>query len=152
MNFGPINQRGGEKRLNVIFSRARMHMAVVSSIRHPDITNDYNDGANCLRNFLEYAAACSVGDAATARRVLQSAPGLGEAQGTSSVDQNDSVQAQLADALRERGLQVEVGVGQSAFRLPLAVRRPDETAHAGIGRGSKLRTIFAIYRISLNPA
>ena len=23
MNFGPINQRGGEKRLNVIFSRAR---------------------------------------------------------------------------------------------------------------------------------
>ena len=34
MNFGPINQRGGEKRLNVIFTRARHHMAVVSSIRH----------------------------------------------------------------------------------------------------------------------
>src|SRR5262249_2860690 len=40
MNFGPINQRGGEKRLNVIFSRARHHMAVVSSIRHTAITND----------------------------------------------------------------------------------------------------------------
>lgn len=26
MNFGPINQRGGDKRLNVIFSRARHHM------------------------------------------------------------------------------------------------------------------------------
>ena len=34
MNFGPINQRGGEKRLNVIFSRAEHHMAIVSSIRH----------------------------------------------------------------------------------------------------------------------
>ncbi|EEF59341.1 AAA domain-containing protein [Pedosphaera parvula] len=34
MNFGPINQRGGEKRLNVIFSRAKHHMAVISSIRH----------------------------------------------------------------------------------------------------------------------
>ena len=56
-----------EKRLNVIFSRARMHMAVVSSIRHGDITNDYNDGANCLRNFLEYAAACSAGESAKAR-------------------------------------------------------------------------------------
>src|SRR5262249_26223895 len=41
MNFGPINQRGGEKRLNVIFSRARHHMVVVSSIRHQAITNDY---------------------------------------------------------------------------------------------------------------
>ncbi len=31
MNFGPINQDGGEKRLNVIFSRAREHMALVSA-------------------------------------------------------------------------------------------------------------------------
>ena len=28
MNFGPINQTGGEKRLNVAFSRAKQHMAV----------------------------------------------------------------------------------------------------------------------------
>ena len=34
MNFGPINQSGGERRLNVAFSRARHHMGVVSSIRH----------------------------------------------------------------------------------------------------------------------
>ena len=34
MNFGPINQRGGEKRLNVAFSRAKHHMCLVSSIRH----------------------------------------------------------------------------------------------------------------------
>ena len=33
MNFGPINQSGGEKRLNVAFSRAKQFMAVVSSIR-----------------------------------------------------------------------------------------------------------------------
>ena len=59
MNFGPINQRGGEKRLNVIFSRAKHHMAVVSSIRHDDITNDHNDGANSLKNFLQYAEATS---------------------------------------------------------------------------------------------
>lgn len=43
MNFGPINRKGGEKRLNVIFSRAKKHMAVISSIRHFHITNDYND-------------------------------------------------------------------------------------------------------------
>src|SRR6185295_3517040 len=104
MNFGPINQRGGEKRLNVIFSRARQHMAVVSSIRHFDITNDYNDGANCLRNFLEYAAACSVGDLTTARRVLQSNAFGGPPRPAAGAA--DPVVRQLAAALQERGLLV----------------------------------------------
>ena len=44
MNFGPINQRGGEKRLNVIFSRARKRMAIVSSIEADAITNN-TDGS-----------------------------------------------------------------------------------------------------------
>jgi predicted DNA-binding WGR domain protein len=130
MNFGPINQRGGEKRLNVIFSRARMHMAVISSIRHFDIKNEYNDGANCLRHFLEYAAACSIGDAVTARRVLQSSNGLLGTPSPRDEGRRDTVTTQLADALRVRGLLVETQVGQSTFRLPLAVRRPNETAHA----------------------
>ena len=69
MNFGPINQRGGEKRLNVIFSRAKHHMAVVSSIRHHAITNDFNDGANSLKNFLQYAEAVSKGEALTRKAV-----------------------------------------------------------------------------------
>jgi predicted DNA-binding WGR domain protein len=127
MNFGPINQRGGEKRLNVIFSRARRHMAVVSSIRHFDITNDYNDGASCLRNFLEYSAACSGGDASTARRVLAGANPLGSARHTANA--TDPVATQLAAALREKGLHVECDVGQSTFRLPLAVRRRANDAH-----------------------
>jgi predicted DNA-binding WGR domain protein len=127
MNFGPINQRGGEKRLNVIFSRARRHMAVISSIRHFDITNDYNDGAACLRNFLEYAAACSIGDLATARRVLHASNPLGTPRVTGA--EVDPVVTQLAAALRERGLQVDCDVGQSTFRLPLAVRRKAGDAH-----------------------
>ncbi|GAA0963876.1 WGR domain-containing protein [Kribbella koreensis] len=59
MNFGPINTSGGEKRLNVIFSRARQHMVIVSSIDPEAITNTYNDGANTLRRFLTYANAVS---------------------------------------------------------------------------------------------
>jgi len=49
MNFGPVNKRGGEKRLNVLFSRARMHTAVTASIRFEHITNEYNEGASYLR-------------------------------------------------------------------------------------------------------
>ena len=63
MNFGPINQNGGEKRLNVIFSRAKRHMMVVSSIDGAQITNTYNMGANALRKYLTYAQAASLGDA-----------------------------------------------------------------------------------------
>lgn len=72
MNFGPINKRGGEKRLNVIFARARRHLAVVSSIDDTHITNDYNDGANTLRCYLRYAAALSRGDEVDARAALRS--------------------------------------------------------------------------------
>ncbi|HEY3001069.1 MAG TPA: AAA domain-containing protein, partial [Kribbellaceae bacterium] len=70
MNFGPINTSGGEKRLNVIFSRARQHMVVVSSIEPDAITNTYNDGANTLRRFLTYATAVSRGDTPAAKAAL----------------------------------------------------------------------------------
>src|SRR5262249_19131747 len=120
MNFGPINQRGGEKRLNVIFSRAKHHMAIVSSIRHADITNDYNDGANSLRNFLQYAEAVSKGDVATARRVLESLNPLSR-KALAPSSKGDAVVEQLAAALRARGYSVDLNVGQSRFRCDLAV-------------------------------
>ena len=128
MNFGPINQRGGEKRLNVIFSRARKHMAVVSSIKHFDITNDFNDGANCLRNFLEYSAAASAGDGTTARRVLQAANPLGPSR--AGAVPSDIVATQIAAALTAQGWTVEKEVGHSTFRLPLAVRRADDDRYS----------------------
>jgi predicted DNA-binding WGR domain protein len=121
MNFGPINQRGGEKRLNVIFSRAKHHMALVSSIRHHDVTNDYNDGANSLKNFLQYAEAVSKGDAATARRVLENLNPLSR-QALAPLNTGDAVVEQLATALRARGHVVDINVGQSKFRCDLAVR------------------------------
>jgi len=121
MNFGPINQRGGEKRLNVIFSRARHHMAVVSTIRHEAITNDHNEGAAALKNFLRYAECLSRGDANTARRVLE---GMNPLTRGSAVRQAraDDVTAQIAAALRARGHAVDEQVGQSRFRCDLAVR------------------------------
>ncbi|HJY75869.1 MAG TPA: WGR domain-containing protein [Burkholderiales bacterium] len=121
MNFGPINQRGGEKRLNVIFSRARHHMAVVSSIRHTAITNDYNDGAAALKNFLRYAECASRGDLATARAVLEGLNPLSR-KALAPRTGHDAVVAQLAAALRARGLDVDEQVGQSRFRCDLAVR------------------------------
>ncbi len=132
MNFGPINQRGGEKRLNVIFSRAKHHMAIVSSIRHQEITNDYNDGANSLKNFLHYAEAVSKGDDAGARRVLENLNPLSR-KALAPLSRGDAVVDQLAAALRERGYCVDLNVGQSRFRCDLAVRsKPNGLYELGI--------------------
>ncbi len=120
MNFGPINQRGGEKRLNVIFSRTRHHMVVVSSIRHDQITNDHNDGANALKNFLQYAEATSNGDIAQARRVLEKLNPLAR-KALAPVNTGDAVVAALAIALESRGYAVDRDLGQSRFRCDLAV-------------------------------
>jgi hypothetical protein len=123
MNFGPINKTGGEKRLNVIFSRAKHHIAVVSSIAWTAITNEYNDGANCLRNYLRYAEALSQGASDQARLALHSyATREGRLDGYSETP----LETQLAQALRARGYEVDLGVGTSEFRCNLGLRRPGE--------------------------
>ncbi len=124
MNFGPINQNGGERRLNVAFSRAKKHMALVTSIRHDAITNDYNDGARALKNYLRYAEACSNGDEASARRVLWE---INPTKGTSAREMpTNVVMVQLATRLTKRGYEVDTNVGQSGFRCDLAVRARGE--------------------------
>jgi hypothetical protein len=128
MNFGPINKAGGERRLNVVFSRARRHMVVVSSIRHTAITNEYNDGANCLRRYLEYAAAMSGGDGAGAGRVLDACcPARRQSAGAGPA-QDPAVLA-LAAALRGRGYEVDVDVGASHLRCDVAIRRRGAPAY-----------------------
>jgi len=54
MNFGPINKEGGGNRLNVVFSRSKKNMMIVSSIKHHDIDSS-NEGALLLKDFLNYA-------------------------------------------------------------------------------------------------
>jgi hypothetical protein len=127
MNFGPINKRGGEKRLNVIFSRARRHLAVVSSIDDTHITNDYNDGANTLRCYLRYSAALSQGDEVAARAALR-AVSRGSDERASAASEDAAARA-IAAALRARGWRVSEAVGGSRFRCDLAVRGEDDAEH-----------------------
>ncbi|WP_242167706.1 MULTISPECIES: WGR domain-containing protein [unclassified Pseudomonas] len=120
MNFGPINQRGGEKRLNVIFSRARKRMAIVSSIEADAITNTHNDGAAALRAFLQFAQASASGDAPRSQGILANLnPGAKQSFAVSLP--KDSLRSALAAALRKRGHAVQEYVGRSQFRCDLAI-------------------------------
>lgn len=71
MHFGPVNQKGGEKRLNVLFTRAKKRVVVVSSIRDTDITNDHNEGPLHLKQYLRYAEWMCTGETARAAEFLQ---------------------------------------------------------------------------------
>jgi predicted DNA-binding WGR domain protein len=129
MNFGPINMACGEKRLNVAFSRAKHHMAVVSSIHFSDITNDFNEGAACFKNYLRYAEAVSEGRSDAASRVLHGLCRWHGAQQQEAEVARDAVSEQLAAVLVRNGLLVDRGVGQSHFRCDLAARRPGEATY-----------------------
>ena len=56
--FGPLSQAGGERRLNVLFTRARSRIDVFSSMRANDVrpSPGAHRGPHILRNYLEYAA------------------------------------------------------------------------------------------------
>ena len=55
--FGPINNEGGERRLNVAITRARARMTIVSSFSALDMDPDRlrSDGAQMLSRYLAYA-------------------------------------------------------------------------------------------------
>jgi hypothetical protein len=126
MNFGPINQEGGEKRLNVIFSRAKHHVAVVASIDPAHITIDYNKGANALKRYLMYARAASVGDLAGMRDAVAVYPGAEHVELASRLA--DPLADLVADVIVGEGRGVARGLGQSTVRCDVAVREPGASA------------------------
>ena len=107
--FGPINRDGGERRLNVAVTRARMSMTVVHSLRAEDITSG-QPGARQLRRYLEYVR--------NPERAFESEiTGVGEPE-------SPFEEAVLA-ALRQRGHRVDAQVGVSGYRIDLAIRSED---------------------------
>ncbi len=114
MNFGPLNNLGGERRLNVAVTRARATMHVFSSLRPEDINLNRTKarGAADLRHFLECA---SLGAAAYFRG---QSPGEAEKQ-------KHQLAGIIARRLEERGWRCLTSVGVSDFRLDIAVEQPE---------------------------
>ncbi len=121
MNFGPINKKGGEKRLNVIFSRAKKHMAVISSIKYHNITNEYNEGANYFRRFLQYAENVSSGNMGIARSILDSL--VVNKRNSTTGPAVTIVLKEIKQQLEKLGYEVDAQVGQSGFKCSLAVKK-----------------------------
>jgi hypothetical protein len=111
LNFGPLNQVGGERRLNVAITRARRQVIVFSSFDPEDLRAEEtsSQGIKDLRAYLELARS---GSGST----------LGASPRSPAADRHRD---EIAAALRDRGLSVHTNVGLSEFTLDLAVGVPD---------------------------
>ena len=115
LNFGPINQNGGQKRLNVAVTRARSEMCVFSAIRGNmiDLSRTNSKGVECLKYFLEYAERGKDMLAISNTDIGRTDEGIGQ---------------QLARELKDRGIACESNVGVSDFKIDVAIvdpRNPD---------------------------
>lgn len=116
-NFGPINNEGGERRLNVLISRAKERCEVFSSLTADDIDiSSRRAGVVALKRFLQFAE-----------------------KGYLDVPERDSktfdsdFEESVANFVVGRGYQVHLQVGMAGFYIDLGVLSPQNTARYLLG-------------------
>ena len=110
--FGPLNQRGGERRLNVAVTRARSRIGVISSFSSADMDPARLNaaGAKMLRGYLRYAESGGAD--------------LGER--TRDRDPLNPFEADVYNHLSAAGLALECQVGCSGYWIDFAAKHPTQ--------------------------
>lgn len=118
MRFGPVSADGGERRLNVLISRAKQRCEVFSSITADDIDLERGKGKGvaALKVFLQYAA--------TGQLTLA---------GISGRDLESPLEEDVYEALTAQGLQVQTQIGIAGFFIDLAVVDPEQPGRYLLG-------------------
>jgi hypothetical protein len=121
--FGLLNQAGGENRLNVAVSRARQKIYIVCSFMPGDlrVADTLHPGPRLLQQYLAYGYAVSQGQRPA--ELMQSSP----------APEPGVIAAWLAAALTQRGYQVVHALGDTRWRLDMAVRDPADPAQFKLG-------------------
>jgi very-short-patch-repair endonuclease len=109
MNFGPLNLDGGERRLNVLITRARLRCEVFTNLKAEDLDLSRTNarGVKALKLFLHYAET-----------------GRLDLAGPSGRPSGSPFEDAVKDALTARGYQVEPQVGAAGFFIDLALVDP----------------------------
>ena len=110
MNFGPVNQAGGERRLNVAFTRARQRLELISSLTTADFGLGLSPNVALLRKYFDYA------ENGIAALVSDLSVEGGEPE--------SPFEEEVAATIRGWGYDVVSQVGQSGYRIDMAVRDP----------------------------
>ena len=111
MHFGPLNLDGGERRLNVLVTRARYKIELISAIRYVDFDLDKTNsrGVALLKQYLEYAERGEVALLSNTQTEID--------------DHFDSpFEEAVCQELRKAGLAIKTQVGCSGYKIDMAVR------------------------------
>ncbi len=114
MNFGPMNQEGGPRRLNVAITRARNEMHVYSSMQPEDIDLSRTKafGVRDMKRFMDFAK--------------RGRKAIGESIERPLGTFDSEFEEQVAARLEERDWTVHSQIGVSGFRIDLGVVHPDK--------------------------
>jgi very-short-patch-repair endonuclease len=109
MSFGPLNAEGGERRLNVLITRARERLEVFSGLRADDIDLERarSAGVAAFRVFLQYAERGVLDVAQQSGREIES-----------------PFEQQVMQMLQREGWEVHAQVGIAGFFIDLAIVDP----------------------------
>jgi hypothetical protein len=110
MTFGPVNGEGGERRLNVLFSRARVRCEVFASFEPGDIdpSRVSREGPRVLKRFLDYAKT-----------------GIIDVRAPTGLGADSPFEADVAAVIADLGFLADPQVGSAGFRIDIGVRHPD---------------------------
>jgi very-short-patch-repair endonuclease len=108
------NVQGGERRLNVLFTRARVRCEVFVSFGPGDINLERATGVGprVLKRFLQYAET-----------------GIPQESLKTGADFDSPFEAAVAETVESLGYKVEPQVGSAGFKIDLAVRDPAMPGH-----------------------
>lgn len=117
-NFGALNKEGGERRLNVLITRARYRCVVFSNFRAADLAVESTTprGVQILKQFLTYAETGQIPCTTTPLE-----------------DTESPFEEEVRRFLEENGFQVHPQVGCAGFRIDLAIVDPEHQGEYVVG-------------------
>lgn len=110
--FGPINNPGGHRRLNVLFTRAKKLIKLYTSLKPSDVCSDTSgsEGQRALRGYLEYAFSKNLETTTMAPNKKQS---------------DSPFEDQIIAMVESMGCEAVPQVGVSGYYIDIGVKHPD---------------------------
>ena len=106
-NFGPINNKGGQRRLNVLFTRARQNLHLYTSLSSNDIQSEgAPEGRQIFKAYIEYAKTGKIesGNTSTGR------------------EPPNDFQLFIGEGIKKMGYEIVHEVGVSGFFIDIGVK------------------------------
>ncbi|SNC77177.1 AAA domain-containing protein [Hymenobacter gelipurpurascens] len=118
MSFGPLNGEGGERRLNVLITRAKQRCEIFTNLTADDLdlSRTRAKGVAALKTFLNFAQHGRLNQNEETGRAMES-----------------PFEEAVYRALTARGYQVRPQIGSQGFYIDLAVVDPDQPGRYVLG-------------------